>query len=309
MAGILVTGGAGFIGSHLVERLLASDGDVVVVDDLSRGRLEWLSPRTETYALDIRDAKAVRRGMRALAPETVVHLAALHYIPAVEDAPQLAWEVNVTGTKVLLEALAARPPETILFASTAAVYPNVEGPIAESCPPAPFDLYGRTKLEGERMLAQFAERTGSRAIVARIFNVIGPRETNPHVVPELIGQLRRGELPVRIGNLTPRRDYTDVRDTAAALQRLLACADDHRRIFNVGSGQSVSVAQLIEECKQIIGHPIEVRVEQTRLRRQDRAELLADSRLLRETTGWRPTHSLRATLAELLAKPPAQPRR
>jgi UDP-glucose 4-epimerase len=309
MAGTLVTGGAGFIGSHLVERLLASDRDVAVVDDLSRGRRKWLSPGTEAYALDIRDARAVRRSIRALAPETVVHLAALHYIPAVEDAPQLAWEVNVTGTKVLLEALAARPPETILFASTAAVYPNVEGPIAESCPPAPFDLYGRTKLEGERMLAQFAERTGSRAIVARIFNVIGPRETNPHVVPELIGQLRRGELPVRIGNLTPRRDYTDVRDTAAALQRLLACADDHRRIFNVGSGQSVSVAQLIEECKQIIGHPIEVRVEQTRLRRQDRAELLADSRLLRETTGWRPTHSLRATLAELLATPPAQPRR
>jgi UDP-glucose 4-epimerase len=303
MGRILVTGGAGFIGSHLVERLVAAREEVVVLDDLSRGRREWVPQRTELLELDLGDAASLRETLRETAPSIVVHLAAMHYIPAVEDAPRLAEEVNVTGTKVLLDALAQRPPNVLLFASTAAVYPNRSGPIAESCEPAPIDLYGRTKLEGERMVAEFAAAHGARVIVARIFNVIGPRETNPHVVPEVIGQVRAGAGAVRIGNLTPRRDYTDVRDTAAALESLLKHAGDAGGVFNVGSGRSVSVADLIEECEAIVGWPIDVEVEQRRLRAQDRAELVADSRLLRETTGWQAAHSLRETLSELLAEP------
>jgi UDP-glucose 4-epimerase len=301
MGRILVTGGAGFIGSHLVERLVAAGEDVVVLDDLSRGRREWLPTGTELHVLDVRNGTALPQLLAEISAETVVHLAALHYIPAVEDAPKLASEINVIGTKVLLNALGTTPPKLFLFASSAAVYPDRPGPIAESCAPGPIDLYGRTKLEGERMVAQFAEETGAKAIVARIFNVIGARETNPHVVPDVIGQLRRGELPLRIGNLSARRDYTDVRDAAAALDGLLASADDHGSVFNIGSGRSVSVAELVQECEKIIAQPIERRVEQRRLRVQDRAELVADPRLLRETTGWQPTHSLRDTLAELLS--------
>jgi UDP-glucose 4-epimerase len=303
MGRIVVTGGAGFIGSHFVERLVAAGEEVVVLDDLSRGRREWLPAGAELHELDVRDASALRQTLADLPPDTVVHLAALHYIPAVEDAPRLASEINVAGTRVLLEALAESRPKLFLFASSAAVYPDQPGPIAESCAPSPIDLYGRTKLEGERLVTEFAEQTGARAIVARIFNVIGSRETNPHVVPEVIGQLRSGGLPLRIGNLNPRRDYTDVRDAAAALERLLGCADDDRSVFNVGSGRSVSVAELIRECEEILRRPIEVRVEQRRLRAQDRAELVADSRLLRQTTGWQPTYSLRETLTELLVEP------
>jgi UDP-glucose 4-epimerase len=303
MGRILVTGGAGFIGSHLVERLTAAGANVVVLDALSRGRREWLPEGTELHELDLRAGDALQRTLPAIAPETVVHLAALHYIPEVEDAPKVASEVNVAGTRLLLDALAAKPPSTFLFASSAAVYPNVRGAIAESCPPAPIDLYGRTKLEGERLVEQFAERTGTRAIVARIFNVIGARETNPHVVPDVIAQLRRGSLPLRLGNLEARRDYTDVRDTAAALEGLLACANGDRRVFNVGSGSSRSVSEVVQACEEIVGRRLEVRVEQRRLRAQDRAELVADSRLLRQTTGWQPIYALRETLAELLAEP------
>jgi UDP-glucose 4-epimerase len=301
MARTLVTGGAGFIGSHLVERLVAAGEDVVVLDDLSRGRREWLPTGTELRVLDVRDRTALPEVLMDVSAERVVHLAALHYIPAVEDAPKLASEINVTGTKLLLDALRTTPPKLFLFASTAAVYPDRPGPIAESCVPGPIDLYGRTKLEGERMVAEFAEETGARAIVARIFNVIGARETNPHVVPEVIAQLRRGELPLRIGNLSARRDYTDVRDAAAALDGLLASTGGQGNVFNIGSGRSVSVAELVRECEKIIAQPIELRVEHRRLRVHDRAELVADPRLLRETTGWRPTHSLRDTLAELLS--------
>jgi UDP-glucose 4-epimerase len=191
----------------------------------------------------------------------------------------------------------------LLFASTAAVYPDRRGPIDESCAPEPLDTYGRTKLEGEQLVADFASRTGTCCVVARIFNVIGKRETNAHVVPELIGQLRRRTRPVRLGNLEPRRDYTDVVDVAAALERLLALPRECAGTFNLGSGRSVSVADLVDVCEQVLGHPIDVEVEATRRRARDRDELLADPRRLREATGWEPRRSLSETLAELLAEP------
>jgi UDP-glucose 4-epimerase len=302
---VLVTGGAGFIGSHLVERLVDSGEQVAVVDDLSRGHRAWLAPEAELYELDLRDGGGLRRILPEVAPEVVVHLAAMHFIPAVDDAPMLAEEINVLGTRTLLETLAATPPEVVLFASTGAVYPDRRGPIDESCVPEPIDLYGRTKLEGERLVMESAERNGFRPLVARIFNVVGRRETNPHVVPDVVEQLRDGAGAVRVGNLSPRRDYTDVRDVADALQRLLAPASDHQIVFNVGSGRSVSVAELVQVCERVLGRRIEIEVEPRRVRDRDRAELLADTRLLRETTGWLPTHSLRDTLADLLRGPEA----
>jgi UDP-glucose 4-epimerase len=209
----------------------------------------------------------------------------------------------VNATRTLLEALARRPPQLLLFASTAAVYPDQPGPIAESCRPQPFDLYGRTKLEGERLVAGFASKTGTSSMVARIFNVIGRRETNPHVVPELVGQLRQGNARVRLGNLEPRRDYTDVLDAAVALERLVSLPDESAGIFNLGSGRSVSVADLVQVCEEVLGRSIHVDLEPRRRRTQDRAELVADSRRLREATGWQPTRSLPETLAELLTDP------
>jgi UDP-glucose 4-epimerase len=300
MGRILVTGGAGFIGSHLVERLVAVGEKVAVVDDLSRGRREWLPSGTNLHEVDIRDGPTLRRVLAENAAETIVHLAAMHYIPSVENAPTLASEINVGGTRMLLDALAPNPPKVFVFASSAAVYPDRAGPIPESCAPAPIDLYGRTKFEGERMIGEFAAQTGTRAIIARIFNVIGTRETNRHVVPEVVEQLRGRQGPVRLGNLEARRDYTDVRDVAGALHHLLTAPPDGADTFNIGSGQSISVTDVVRACEAVLDRPIEVEVEHRRLRAQDRGELVADATALRETTGWRPTRPLHETLSELL---------
>ncbi len=300
---VAVTGGAGFIGSHLVERLVSAGDRVTVIDDLSRGRRAWLPAEAELIEVDVRDGEGTTRALEQAAPEVVVHLAAMHFIPAVDGAPELAREVNVDGTASLLGALERRPPQLLLFASTAAVYPDRSGPIAESCPPEPLDLYGRTKLEGEQLVARFSEQTGSPSVVARIFNVVGRRETNAHVVPELIQQLRRGDSPVRLGNLDARRDYTDAVDVASALHLLLSIPRAAGGTFNLGSGRASSVADLVRACEETLGRPIEVNVENTRLRPRDRAELVADARLLRETTGWEPTLTIRDTLARLLTDP------
>jgi UDP-glucose 4-epimerase len=296
---ILVTGGAGFIGSHLVERLEADRIDVI--DDLSRGSRDWLPAETALHTIDIRDVDAVQRVVSGVVPSVVVHLAALHFIPEVDGAPELAWEVNVGGTMNLLQALVAEPPELLLFASSAAVYPDRLGPIPESCPVGPIDVYGRTKVEGERLVTRFAADTGTRCVIARIFNVIGRRETNRHVVPELVDQLRGGSSAVRLGNLSSRRDYTDVVDAATALRELISHMDATETTFNVGSGTSVSVAELVATCEQILERRIRVEIESRRQRAHDRSELVADVSRLMTTTGWSPRRNFRETVADLLA--------
>jgi UDP-glucose 4-epimerase len=298
---ILVTGGAGFVGSHLVEQLVAEGRSVHVVDDLSRGHVEWLPEGVGLDELDIRDARGLRSAVVQVRPETVVHLAAMHFIPDVDGAPELAQDVNVQGTRALLDALEHAPPRRLLFASTAAVYPDRRGPISETCSPDPFDVYGRTKLEGERLVEAYGASTGTGVVLARIFNVVGPRETNAHVVPELVGQLRGGSRSVRLGNLYSRRDYTDVRDIADALARLLVVPPAPVRHVNVGSGRGVSVADLVAACERVLGQRIEVKVEPRRRRAVDRNELVADSTLLRSLTGWSPQRTIEETLGDLLA--------
>ena len=297
---VLVTGGAGFLGSHLVERLVGAGERTSVVDSLERGRRTWIHEDAQLHELDIRDGPALAGAVAEVAPDVVVHLAAMHFIPAVDGAPEFAWDVNVNGTQTLLDALAHHPPALLVFASTAAVYPDRRGPIDETCEPEPPDLYGRTKLAGEQLVADFAARTGTRFVSARIFNIIGRRETNPHVVPEIIDQLRRGSTSLRLGNTGPRRDYTDVVDVAAALHRLTELPPDAPNAMNVGSGRSISVVEVVEACGELLGRQIDIAVDPTKLRKTDRAELVADPRLLCRTTGWEPTRSLRDTLGELL---------
>lgn len=295
----LVTGGAGFIGSHLVEVLCGQGHDVAVLDDLSRGKREWIDARAELHLADIRDAEAVAKVMRYVQPDAVAHLAALHFIPAVDDAPELARAVNITGTENVLAALRSAPPRRLIFASTAAVYPNVSGPISESTNPAPIDLYGRTKVEGERLVAEFATLTGAECVVARLFNVIGARETNPHLVPEVVGQLRDGATVLRLGNVEPRRDYTDAADVAVALAALIQTAPAGTTV-NVGSGRGVSVADVVRLCAEILGREVSIEVDPARVRRVDRQELVADAAALQAITGWSPARTLPQTLAALL---------
>lgn len=283
-----------------MEQLLAREaGELYVLDDLSRGRREWISRDVYFHQVDLRQAESVRQAVADVDPEAVLHLAALHFIPAVEEAPELARRVNVEGTQNLLDALSLARPSVLLFASTAAVYADRSGPIPESSPVAPGDLYGETKATGERLVDQFRTQTGTHCVVARLFNVIGDRETNPHVVPELVSQLRAGAPSVQLGNLHTRRDYTDAVDVADALVRLLH-ADPGPTVFNVGSGRGTSVAELVSTCERILGREITVNVDQARLRKHDRNELIADVKLLRGATGWAPTRSLEETLRRLL---------
>jgi UDP-glucose 4-epimerase len=297
---MLVTGGAGFVGSHLVERL-APRADVSVLDDFSRGRQEWLPDNVvAVYRVDVRDCEQVFAAFAEVRPECVVHLAALHFIPAVNDAPRVAEEINVGGTANIAAAALSHSVGHVVFASSAAVYPDSDRPLSEEEPVAPLDLYGRTKVAGERILGDAAVASGSSATFARLFNVVGRRETNPHVFPEIVQQLRDGARELILGNVDCARDFIDARDVASALETLIELAPPGVAAYNVGSGRAVSVREIVAACERIIGVRLRTLRDPRRLRPVDRNLLVADTRKLR-ACGWRPRHCVEDTLADLLA--------
>jgi UDP-glucose 4-epimerase len=298
---ILVTGGAGYVGRALVARLAReADAQVHVLDNLASGehRLGGLDlGRVSLARLDLRDAGAVASLMRTLAPEVIFHLAAVHYIPACEAAPGDAVSINVGGTLNLLHAALGRPK--FVFASTAAVYRPSEEPHVESAGGiGPVDIYGLTKLQAEAYVDYFHRLGKVDAVTVRLFNVIGPGETNPHLVPAIIRQISRGERLVRLGNLFPKRDYIYVEDAAEGFLRLARLPGDPAAplVSNLGTGESFSVREIVARIAEAAGVQLQIEQDPERTRTNDRPLLCASTRQLSKLTGWRPATGVAESL-------------
>lgn len=304
---VLVTGGAGFIGSHLVEILLERKARVCAVDNLAAGRRENVAdlvgdPRFRLDVGDITDAGWLRQAIRDTDPDIVFHLAALHFIPYCIEHPVETLHVNVVGTETVLQAIRGSGVQRFVFMSTGDVYEPSEAPHGEEDRTAPFNVYGRSKLFGEELVrAAAVQQPGVGFTIVRCFNAFGPRETNPHLIPHVVSELGAGRA-IRLGNLWPRRDYVFVCDVARAL---CALAFDSERgpvdIFNVGSGRGHSVEELLAAISDVTGRRLEVRQEADRMRSIERGALVANVEKIRKRTGWTAQtdlrHGLRLTLA------------
>jgi UDP-glucose 4-epimerase len=300
---ILVTGGAGFIGSHLVKHLVTLNHNVLVIDNLSFGKRESI-PQTRSNLRfvegDITNKNLLVSLINEFRPEIVIHLAALHFIPYCNDHPAKTIETNIIGTRYLLEACKMIKLDTFLFASSASVYSISDSKLSEEDLLEPTDVYGISKLMGEDLCKLFYLETGVRTIIARIFNVYGPGETNPHVIPEIIEQLKEGKLELELGNTQPRRDFINVRDVVEAFISLLSDFRGELDIFNIGSGKEYSIREIIEICGRIIGKEIRVKSVKSRKRRSDRMHLLANIEKITQETSWKPKVSIEDGLRELL---------
>jgi UDP-glucose 4-epimerase len=296
----LVTGGAGFIGSRLVRTLLAADWQVCVVDDFSVGREADLAFAGETVprvAADISVTGAVDRAITAWQPDVVFHLAALHFIPHCERDPARAIEINVLGTQRVIDAVAGRTGCRLIFASTGDVYASAAQPHNETSPLAPGSLYGITKLTGEHLVRHAAAR-GAACRIARLFNVFGPGDRTPHVLPDIVrGLAERGAID--IGRLEPVRDYVYVDDVAAALLRL-AEYDGEERLFNIGSGEGRSVQQLVDAVLAAHGATAAVRTDPAKVRPIERPVLVADIGRATRVLGWSPQTAFADGIANTL---------
>jgi UDP-glucose 4-epimerase len=286
----IVTGGAGFIGSHVADALLARGDEVVVVDNLASGKRENVPAGARFVELDIRDD-----GLQAIfgetRPEICFHLAAQADVRVSVEDPGYDASVNVLGTVCVLEA-ARRSDARVVFSSTGgAIYGECERPAREGDPTLPVSPYGTAKLAGEEYLASYNRLYGTSHVALRFGNVFGPRQ-DPHgeagVVAIFCGRLADG-APCRIfGDGRQTRDYVYVADVARAT--LAAATTEGGGIFNVGTGVETSVLELFEACRAVAGGGADAVHEEARLGELQRSVL--DPSLAERELGWRAETSL-----------------
>jgi UDP-glucose 4-epimerase len=295
----LITGGLGFIGNELA-RQLAPDGDVVILDNRNRvaPRIEDLA-KIPVHKIDLVSHADVMKVVMEIKPRVVYHMAAIHFIPECNADPERTLRVNVEATMGLLRACKAAGVEHFLFASSGAVYADSPRELNELSLIEPVDIYGWSKWFAEEICRWFSARESMRVTICRLFNNFGPRETNAHIIPEIIHQLRHGDQ-LKLGNTTTRRDYIHTADTAQALRRLAESGQRGHRTVNIAGGQHASVDELIAMIGSILQRKLEVVHVTDRYRSADKQVQVADITLLHQLTGWRPSTNLRDGLENLL---------
>ena len=304
---LLVTGGAGYIGSVVAARLVAEGHEVVVLDDLSTGHSDAVPPGAEFVRGDLRDdaAPLLSRGI-----EAVLHFAARSLVGESVTNPGLYWSRNLGATLALLEGMRATGVRDIVFSSTAAVYGEPERtPITETDPPRPTSPYGESKLAVDTALTEYSRMHGFGAVSLRYFNVAGAyldgelalgerHATETHLIPNILAVAAgdRAELSI-FGDDYPTpdgscvRDYIHVRDLADAhVLALAACTGGRHAIYNLGSGSGYSNFEVLAACREVTGAEIPARV--TGRRPGDPAVLIASSELIGRELGWRAERDL-----------------
>lgn len=290
-ARVLVTGGAGFIGSHLISKLLNRNHEVLAIDNLFVGKREQLPSGCEFENIDI-TSDEIKNIVKEFKPDIIIHLAALHYIPYCNDHPEKTFEVNILGTRNLLESY---NPKLFFFSSSAAVYPKLDIPLSEEIF-GPIDIYGKTKLIGEDLVKLFSKKY----IIGRFFNVYGNNDNNPHIIPEIISQIKYGRRRIKLGNLTPKRDYIHVDDVTDAIIELIDKAKPGT--YNIGTGNQYSVTDIIKLISQILEEEITIVQERGKIRKVERENLIANINKITMEINWQPKIRFIDGLTKLIDK-------
>jgi len=291
---VLVTGGAGFIGSHVAEALVARGDEVVVLDDLSSGKRENLPDGVELVVGDVREPQdELFAGVK---PTHCYHLAAQIDVRVSVARPDHDAQINVLGTVNLLQASLEYGTQIVFSSTGGAIYGECERPAPEDSPRLPISPYGTSKLAAEEYLAMYNRLYGTKHVSLRYGNVYGPRQ-DPHgeagVVAIFFDRLLAGEPPKVFGDGSATRDYVYVGDVARATA---AAGTNGGGVYNVGTGRETSVVELLELCQRVAGAELAAQFVPARPGELQRS-VLDPSRAVDEL-GWRPEHSLEDGLRE-----------
>lgn len=284
-----LTGGGGFVGGWLAGHLRSCGDEVAALPE----------------GVDVLDGDLLGEDLARAAPEVVYHLAALTHVGRSWDEPRETFSVNALGTLAVLEAARRLDPApAVLLVSSAEVYGRGDGtPIGEDAPLWPVTPYAASKVAAEFLGLQAFAGRGLRVVRARPFNHVGPGQSDSFVVAALARRVAEAELAgggaVRVGNLTPRRDFADVRDVVRAY-RLLAVAGAGGEVYNVCTGRALAVSELLDRLVALASCPVDVVEDPSLTRPVDVPVLVGDPSKLARLTGWAPEITLDETLSDVL---------
>lgn len=293
MPKIIVTGGAGFIGSHLTDKLVGEGHEVVVVDNLMLGKKEFVNKKAKFYKKDIRDYKNLKKIFKGA--EAVFHLAADPRLPVSVEDPITTNDINVNGTLNVLWAAKENQVAKVIFSSSCAVYGLGEPPFNECSPVNPASPYGLHKLIGEKYCQLFFNLYGLKTVSLRYFNVFGPRKlatgAYPMVIPIFLDQRAKKQALTIVGDGTATRDYVHVSDVAQANILAWKSAVNDGSVINIGSGKQTSVNEIAE---LVGGKTVNIPA-----RAGEMAAVAADNAKAKQKLGWEPTIVLEDGINEL----------
>lgn len=295
---VLVTGADGFIGSHLTEALLADGYRVRALAQYnSFNYWGWLDdvhhPNLEIISGDVRDGDFCRELTRGCG--TVFHLAALIAIPYSYVAPDSYVDTNIRGTLNMCQAARAAAVDCIIVTSTSEVYGTaLSVPIPETHPRQPQSPYSATKIGADAIAASFHNAFDLPVVIARPFNTYGPRQSARAIIPTIISQIAAGQRQIKVGDLTPTRDFNYVADTCRGFIALASAEGIEGRDINIATGTEVSMEQTLHTIARIMNADVEWITDPARLRpsKSEVRRLCGDNSLITSLTTWRPTHSL-----------------
>lgn len=299
----LVTGGDGFIGSHLVEHLLEQGYDVRALAQYnSFNSWGWLEDvarlrDVEVVTGDVRDPAFCRTLVRET--DVVFHLAALIAIPYSYVAPDTYVDTNVRGTLNICQAARDAGVGRLIHTSTSEVYGTAQYvPIDERHPLQPQSPYSASKIGADAMAMSFYNAFDLPVTIARPFNTYGPRQSARAVIPTIIGQIASGTLEIQLGDVSPTRDFNFVKDTCRGFLALARCDQSVGKTVNIGSNSEVSVGEVFELIRELMGSEVRFLNDPQRLRpsKSEVFRLRCDNTLIREMTGYQPEWDLRRGL-------------
>lgn len=302
---ILVTGSGGFIGSHLTERLVQAGYDVrAFIHYNSLGRWGWLeeSPykdQIEVYMGDIRDYDSVRDAVKGV--NIICHLAALIGIPYSYKSPLAYIKTNIEGTYNVLQAALEEGCSRVVHTSTSEVYGTAQYvPIDEEHPLHAQSPYAATKISADQLALSFYRSFNLPVVVARPFNTYGPRQSARAIIPTVITQLLSGVPEIKLGNLSPTRDFNYVQDTVSGFLAVAFSEHVEGEVINIGSGVEISIGDLVQLISNIISTDVHVVQEEQRIRpgKSEVERLLCNNKKVKKLTDWETKYSLEGGLKE-----------
>jgi dTDP-glucose 4,6-dehydratase len=298
---VLVTGGAGFIGSEVVSQLLTNGYFVTILDNFSSGKKQYLPKSNKKLKVikgDIRDKKSVKKAVTD--QEVVIHLAALPFIPDSFYYPGDFFDVNTNGSiNMLWNSIKSRSVETFVHISTSEVYGSAQTvSMNENHPTTPHSTYAVSKLAGDRAAFTLHKENGFPVVIIRPFNSYGPRFTEPYIIPEIMSQILNNSKEIILGNVNTARDFTYVQDTASAIIKSIIEKKANGEIINVGSGTEISILNLAKKILKIAKKKTKIKYDKSRERPYDVNRLNCNNKKAKKILKWSPKISMDEGLSQ-----------